>query len=261
MKKIFEEKHNKRHTVRIEKNDVLLFLKNLPPKSIDVLVTDPAYSGMNNHLSLGNGRIVGKYADKGQVNGKWFSEFQDTEENYREFLSLCRKGLKDTGHLYIMFDSFSLLSLGPIVREYFDVKNVISWDKVNIGMGHYFRRRHEFIVFATNKNNRKIKNRSFPDIWRIKRLHRAYYPTQKPVELFDIMLSASTKEGFTVCDPFIGSGAAAISAINNKCNFIGCDIADKSIDASTKRVKKYIKTGQDPLQEQSCVPNGEKIFW
>lgn len=261
MSKKFEEKHGGKHRVRIEKNDVLLFLKKQTPKSIDLIVTDPAYSGMNNHLSLGKGRIVGKYSDKGRTNAKWFSEFQDTEENYREFLLLCQKVLKDTGHLYVMFDSYSLLSLGPILREYFDVKNIISWDKVNMGMGHYFRRRHEFIVFATKANNRKIKHRSFPDIWRIKRIHKAHYPTQKPVEIFDIMLSASAKEGDTVCDPFLGSGAAAISAIKNRCNFIGCDIADKSVDISIRRIKEYIKTGQDLLQAQSCIPNDEKQFW
>lgn len=257
----FEEKHNKKQKVRIEKNDVFKFLAEQTPKSIDLIVTDPAYSGMNNHLSLGNGRIVGKYSDKGQKNGKWFSEFKDTKENYRKFLFLCQEALKNTGHLYIMFDSFSLLSLGPIIREYFDVKNIISWDKVNIGMGHYFRRRHEFIVFATNKNNRKIKNRSFPDIWRVKKIHRAEYPTQKPVEIFDIMISASANKGFTVCDPFLGSGSSAISAIKHKCNFLGCDISNKSISTSIKRIKNYIKTGNDILQKKSCVPDNEKIFW
>ncbi len=49
-----------------------------------------------------------------------------------------------------MFDSYSLLSLGNIVRNFFDVKNIITWDKVNIGMGHYYRKRHEYIIFATN---------------------------------------------------------------------------------------------------------------
>ena len=91
----------------------------------------------------------------------------------------------------MMFDSFSLLTLGPIVRDHFDVKNLITWDKVNIGMGHYYRRRHEFIMFATNGNTRKIKNRQFPDIWRFKRIHSSKYPTQKPVEVFQTM----AKEG------------------------------------------------------------------
>src|SRR3989344_5318269 len=249
LKKTFEYDKNK--VISIEQNDCLKFLKSLPSHSVDLIVTDPAYSGMNNKLKLGSGRIVGKYKDKGLNGSKWFSEFEDTEENYKVFLTECRRILKkDTGHIYIMFDSFSLLSLGKLMREYFDVKNIITWDKINMGMGHYFRRRHEFIIFPTIGNSRKIKNRKLPDVWRFKRVHRAKYTTQKPVEVFNAMIYASSREGFTVCDPFLGSGSSAIAAIKNKCNFLGCDISKKSIDISSDRVEKYIDKNLDILQKE-----------
>lgn len=247
--------------IRLLQDDVLLFLRKLPTGSVDVIVTDPAYSGMNNKLNLGHGRIVGQYANKGASDGKWFSEFMDTEENYSAFLSECKRVLKQsTGHLYIMFDSFSLLSLGPVVRKYFDVKNLITWDKVNIGMGHYFRRRHEYILFATNGNNRKIRNQCFPDVWRFKRIHRAAYPTQKPVELFQAMIYASAKKDFVVCDPFMGSASAAIAAIRNGCRFIGCDISPKAIEIASKRITTYLESGEDILQPKSMAGE-EKVFW
>jgi site-specific DNA-methyltransferase (adenine-specific) len=245
----------------IKKDDCIGFLSSLKASSVDVITTDPAYSGMNNMLKLGSGRIVGKYSDKGNTNGKWFAEFADTPENYSKFLKECKRVLKPAGHIYIMFDSFSLLSLGPIVRKYFDVKNVITWDKVNLGMGHYYRRRHEFIVFATNGNNRKINTKSFPDVWRIKRLTRAKYPTQKPVELFDIMLSASAQEGDTICDPFLGSGSSAIAALKRGCNFIGCDISEEAVKVAIKRVSEFSKTQIDILQPNSSILNDEKVFW
>jgi site-specific DNA-methyltransferase (adenine-specific) len=250
------------HKIHIELNTCIRFLKSLPQNSVDVVVTDPAYSGMNNKLQLGRGRIVGKYNDKGNLGGKWFTEFEDTEENYTLFLSECKRVLrKDTGHIYIMFDSFSLLSLGHLVRNYFAVKNIITWDKLNLGMGHYFRRRHEFILFATNDNNRKIKNRSFPDVWRFKRIHRATYPTQKPVELFQAMIHASAEEGFTVCDPFMGSGSSAIAAIKNNCNFLGCDISAKAFELTQKRVECFISTKKDMLQAKESNGTCEKTFW
>lgn len=253
--------NNKKNIVSVYQNDVISFLEGLPSNSIDLIVTDPAYSGMNNKLKLGKGRIVGRYSDKGGEDGKWFQEFEDTDENYSKFLTECKRVLKhSTGHIYIMFDSYSLLSLGNIVRSYFDVKNLITWDKVNIGMGHYFRRRHEYIIFATNGNTRKIRNRKFPDVWRFKRIHNSMYPTQKPVELFQSMIYASTEEDFTVCDPFLGSGSSAIAAIKNNCNFIGCDISDKSLEISTQRIDKYIKDGIDILQKKSTAVD-ENIFW
>ncbi|RUA31882.1 MAG: hypothetical protein DSY77_12350 [Bacteroidetes bacterium] len=247
--------------VTIYQDDAISFLKKLPSNSVDIIATDPAYSGMNNKLQLGQGRIVGKYKEKGKENGKWFSEFEDSEENYAKFLTECKRVLKkSTGHIYIMFDSYSLLSLGNVVRDYFDVKNLITWDKVNIGMGHYFRRRHEYIVFATNDNTRKIKNRKFPDVWRFKRIHNSAYPTQKPVEVFQAMIHASAEKGFTVCDPFLGSGSSAIAAIKNNCRFVGCDISDKSIETSTKRISEFLNNSTDIIQKKSMAVE-ENIFW
>lgn len=247
--------------VSIYQDDAISFLQKLPSNSVDLIVTDPAYSGMNNKLKLGKGRIVGNYSEKGKNDGKWFGEFEDSEENYSKFLSESKRVLKNsTGHIYLMFDSYSLLSLGNIVRQHFDVKNLITWDKVNIGMGHYFRRRHEYIIFATNDNTRKIKNRKFPDVWRFKRIHNSNYPTQKPVEVFQAMIHASAEMGFTVCDPFLGSASSAIAAIKNNCNFIGCDISDKSIDISSERISEFIATGKDLLQKSSMAVD-ENIFW
>lgn len=249
------------NSVKVVQDDVISFLSNLPTNSIDLIVTDPAYSGMNNRLKLGKGRIVGKYSEKGTENGKWFTEFEDTEENYKLFLQECKRVLKkSSGHIYIMFDSFSLLTLAPIVRNYFQVKNLITWDKVNMGMGHYYRRRHEYILFATNGNNTHIKNRSFPDVWRFKRIHNSTYPTQKPVEVFQTMIYASASEGYTVCDPFVGSGSAIIAALKNKCKFIGCDISEKSIEVCSKRVDNFLLTGTDILQKNSSAVDEIK-FW
>jgi len=247
--------------IKVYKDDAISFLKKLPSNSVDIIATDPAYSGMNNKLKLGKGRIVGKYSEKGTNNGKWFGEFEDSEENYEKFLTECQRVLKkSTGHIYIMFDSYSLLSLGNIVRNFFDVKNLITWDKVNIGMGHYYRRRHEYILFGTNGNTRKILNRTFPDVWRFKRIHSSKYPTQKPVEVFQAMIHASAEKDFTVCDPFLGSGSSAIASIKNNCKFIGCDISEKSMEVSKERIEQYLDNKTDILQKKTSAVE-EKIFW
>lgn len=247
--------------ISIHQDNAISFLKKLPSNSVDIIATDPAYSGLNNKLKVGNGRIVGKYADKGKENGKWFGEFEDSEDNYNEFLSQCSRVLKkETGHIYIMFDSFSLLSLGATVRSHFDVKNIITWDKVNFGMGFYFRRRHEYIIFATNGNARKLKTKNIPDVWRFKRIHNSKYPTQKPVEVFQAMFHASAEKDFTICDPFLGSGSSAIAAIKNNCNFIGCDVSSKSIEISKARIAEFLETGTDNMQAKSMAVD-ENVFW
>lgn len=245
--------------VKIYHADALAFLRALPENSVDIIVTDPAYSGMNQHLKLGSGRIIGKYSDKA-TSGKWFEEFHDTEENYQDFLSECFRVLKNDRHIYIMFDSFSLLTLAPLVRSIFELKNLIVWDKVNIGMGHYFRRRHEFIVFAS-KGKRPLNARTMPDVWRIKRVSALKYPTQKPVEVFEAMLAGSVEDDFLVCDPFLGSGSAAIAAMRYKCRFIGCDISDAALSAASSRIELFSQAGMDNLQAKSLLVEGESYKW
>ncbi len=221
--------------VKIYQQDVLTFLKSLPDASVDLIMTDPAYSGMNQKLKLGKGKIIGKYKDKGD-GGKWFDEFHDTEENYTAFFTECFRVMKPNSHIYIMFDSYSLLSLAPILRQTFEVKNILVWDKQHIGLGHYFRRRHEFIVFAS-KGKKPINAKNIPDVWRVKRVTSIKYPTQKPTEIFEMMLASSAQKDFVVCDPFLGSGSSAIASIKRGCKFIGCDIAAASIETVTKTKK------------------------
>lgn len=119
-----------------------------------------------------------------------------------------------------MFDSYSLLSLGQIVRQVFDVKNIIVWDKMNIGMGHYFRRQSEHIVRKQGeaaclapRHTRYMAHKTHPS-------RAVHY--QKPVELFEAMIASSMEPGekSVVCDPFVGSGTAAVAALRQKEGFL-----------------------------------------
>jgi len=229
----------------IRQDDCVRFLRSLDGESVDVIVTDPAYSGMNQHMQFGHGRIVGRYG--AADNDRWFSEFADDPDTYRRFLSECHRVLRDGRHIYIMFDSYSLLSLGHLVREHFDVKGLIVWDKVHLGMGHYFRRRHEQIVFA-GKGRRKLARRDLADVWPVRRLRRAAYPTQKPVEVFERMLAGSAEPGFVVCDPFVGSGSAAVAALRHHCHFVGADIDARAVELARGRCASVLSSGVDPLE-------------
>lgn len=69
------------------------------------------------------------------------------------------------------------------------------------------------------------------DVWTdIKPIHnmaadRLGYPTQKPIELLDRIIRASTNKGDVVFDPFAGCGTTIYAAVKNERRWIGCDIA------------------------------------
>jgi site-specific DNA-methyltransferase (adenine-specific) len=249
--------HKQPDNVGIIQEDCINFLKKIPDGIVDIIVTDPAYSGMNQKMKFGNGRIVGDYQKEG--NCKWFTEFHDIKENYSVFLEQCNRVLKENSPIYIMFDSFSLLSLGNLVRDYFNVKNIVVWDKMNMGMGHNFRRRHEFIIYAT-KGKSSLLSKGIPDVWQIKKITSAKYPTQKPVKVFENMLKASIKSNALVCDPFLGSGSSAIAALKNGCLFVGADVSPKACNLSIDRVNQYVKNGTDVLEEAENTKKQKSIL-
>ena len=62
------------------------------------------------------------------------------------------------------------------------------------------------------------------------------HPTEKPVELMEILIKNSSKEGDLVMDPFVGVGATALACQNLKRNFIGCEIDKKYYDTAMERL-------------------------
>ena len=67
---------------------------------------------------------------------------------------------------------------------------------------------------------------------------RLGYPTQKPIQLLDRIIQASSNKGDLVFDPFCGCGTTIYSAQKNQRQWLGCDIAILSIRLVTEKLKK-----------------------
>jgi len=62
------------------------------------------------------------------------------------------------------------------------------------------------------------------------------YNTQKPKELIAKFIKASSNEGDTVADYYLGSGTTAVVCKELNRNFIGCDINPKAIEITNARL-------------------------
>ena len=65
---------------------------------------------------------------------------------------------------------------------------------------------------------------------------RVGYDTQKPKELLEIFIKQSSDEGDVVADFFCGSGTALVVAKELGRMYVGCDISDKAIEITKKRL-------------------------
>ena len=65
------------------------------------------------------------------------------------------------------------------------------------------------------------------------------HPTEKSVELCEILIKSFTIEDETVLDNCVGSGTTAISAININRNYIGIDLEEEYSNISRERIHKH----------------------
>ena len=76
------------------------------------------------------------------------------------------------------------------------------------------------------------------------------YPTQKPLQLIDKIISASSNEDSIVLDCFIGSGTTAASAQKLGRKWIGCDINKGAIQTTSKRLQNVIKEQKKEIEKE-----------
>ena len=91
----------------------------------------------------------------------------------------------------------------------------------------------------------KYEEGKVDDVWDIDIIgatsgERSDYPTQKPLNLIDRVLLASSDPGDIVLDCFIGSGTTAAVAQKLGRRWIGCDINKGAIQTTSKRLQGII---------------------
>lgn len=106
---------------------------------------------------------------------------------------------------------------------------------------HYIgnvRGKHDYGQQALNP-----KGKHPDDVWQIKIVapsarDRLGYPTQKPEELLQRIILASSKEGDVVLDPFAGCGTTLVVAQRLKRHWVGIDISSTACDLISRRLER-----------------------
>lgn len=74
----------------------------------------------------------------------------------------------------------------------------------------------------------RIYKKSPNDNWRI-------HPTQKPIKLYQWLLTNYAKEGDRILDTHLGSGSSAIAAHYGGFDFVGCELDEDYYKAAKDR--------------------------
>lgn len=217
---------------QIVKLDAVEWLKTLPDGSVDLFITDPPYESLEKHRKIGT---TTRLKQSKSSSNEWFSIFPN--DRFDELFVEVFRVLKKNAHFYLFCDQETMFIVKPLAEKAgFKFWKPIVWDKCAIGMGYHYRARYEFILFF-EKGKRKLNDLGVPDVLACKRVWNGY-PTEKPIDLIEILIKQSTNEGEIVADSFFGSGATLVAAERLARNFIGSDISESAHDYYLKRKGK-----------------------
>jgi len=189
--------------------DCMEYMATLPDKAFDLAIVDPPY-GINVNHSMGR-----------------------------------RAGNSPSTFKPCKWDA------APPKKDYFDELWRVSAEQIIWGANHFMdlisRRSPCWIVwdklFSEDVSfaSCELAWTSFESVTKRVKLSSArpdgIHPTQKPVKLYEWLLSNYAKPGQRILDTHLGSGSHAIAAINMGFDFVGCELDKDYYDASLKRIE------------------------
>ena len=257
--------------------DTFNTLPLLPPESVDLVIVDPPYN-------------LTKQYDSGTFNRRKEEEYQ---KYTRSWMELAAPLLKTGGTIYVCCDWKSSLVIAPVLREFFTLRNRITWQREKgRGARANWKNGMEDIWFATKgdgytfcldqvKLRRKVmapyRAGGKPKDW-VEDEEGNYrdtcpsnfwdditvpfwsmqentpHPTQKPEKLMAKLILASSRPGELVFDPFLGSGTTAVTAKKLGRKYLGIEASGQYCVWAQQRLEMA-----ETQKEIQGYRNG--IFW
>jgi len=211
---------------KVHCGNCLELMKEIPDKSIDLIVTDPPYFIPATHYNTRK-KFRRNFCDLGILEGFFKIVFKEIE-----------RIMKRNGRIYWFCNGQSYALF--FYYFYFFTKSVrpIIWDKKTSINGYSWRHQHEIILFAEMPEAKPVPTGDgdilrFPAVKAKLRKH----PAEKPIELINKLIEKSSNEKDLVLDCFAGSGSTLISCKRLKRNYIGIELGNEYVEIANKRLK------------------------
>lgn len=226
----------------IKCRDCLELIKEIPDKSIDLIVTDPPYR----ITARGNGGNSGGMFQKKEVNNGKVFKVNDLE--IEDWLPEFYRVLKDGTHCYIMTNNKNITHYLSIIDSspFHFIKNLI-WVKDNKIMGQTYMSQFEYVIMLRKGKHKRINDCGQSDVLQIpnkkmKNLEgKTIHDTEKPIKLNEILIVNSSNEGDIVLDPFMGIGSCGVACVNTNRNFIGYELNEEYFNIAQNRLREAWK--------------------
>ena len=242
----------------LHQGDCINVLKDIDDNSVDLIFADPPYFLSNGGISCKAGKMV-------SVNKADWDKSKGVDKDFEftfDWLSECKRVLKDTGSIWISGTMHNIYQVGFALQKLdYKILNEISWFKPNAPPNlscRYFAHSHETLIWARKDQESRHKfnydlmkewddkisesGKQMRSVWNIpltpqQEKKSGKHPTQKPIELLKRIILSTTEKGDLVLDPFNGSGTTGlVSKLYNR-RYIGIDLEKTYLDLTLKRIK------------------------
>lgn len=241
-------KYPKDYLNKVICGDCLEFMKELPDKSVDLVLTDPPY---------------------GTTQYEW-----DTIISFDVLWEQLERIVKDDGAIIITTSQpFTAELIHSNIKHF---RHSWIWDKglsgnifladsqpmkIHEDICVFGKKSPNFYPLKVQGNKRQMRNNGMNDsafgdfkkyqgeVFDMRNPKSIIYfpntdrkviehPTQKPVKLFQYLISQYSKSNDTILDPFLGSGTTAVACQNLHRNFIGIEISEKYCEIARQRLRQ-----------------------
>lgn len=235
---------------------------------LDLVYIDPPYASHRDYLYAQRHPEDGSRVERVAFRDRWDGGMLEYVDSLTPVFEAVHAALSDEGSFLLHVDPRGAPYLSIRCDELFGLgerlsaknapgfRNEIIW---TYGLGgsspRSWPKKHDNILWYTKgsdwffdppmtpaKSNRmRGQLKKQPDVVEIPSINnmakdRTGYPTQKPLELLEMLVKAHTRERSFVADFFSGSGTTALAAARNQRHAFASDIADDAIAVARNRL-------------------------
>jgi len=241
-------------TNKVHCADCLEFMKQIPDKSIELVLTSPPY---NFNLRL-HDEEYGKRCEPKKNKYNWTDDCLPMEDYYNWQKNCLEEMLRITKRevfYNIQVITGNKIAVWKLIGHFANqIKELIIWDKINAEpaiMTNVMNSNFELIIVFSNSKPRQrmfeVANwhrGTFSNLIRINKqsnndqsdYHKATFPTS----LSELLITRFTNENDLILDPFLGSGTTAVAAKKLNRRFIGVEISPEYCAIAEHRLKQGV---------------------
>jgi len=192
--------------------DCMTYMKDCEDSAFDLAICDPPYGiGVNHSMGRRRGQQASGYAP-----AVW-----DKEPPSPEYFDLLQRKAKKL----IIWGANHFIDNFPFMCN---SSCWVMWDK---GFSEDVTFAQFELAWTNFDTTCKKYDKSPNDKFRI-------HPTQKPVKLYEWLLTNYAEKGQRILDTHLGSASSAIAAHYFGCEFVGCEIDKDYFDAASERFNR-----------------------